>query len=468
MSDEMYSLCAAGTGSCNLGRACSTLNEGIFNWLRDFGATNIYHLGHRRWLLNPAMGKTGVGYAFESTAMSAFDSSGTGTQTRVVWPAQQTPIDYIDPTTSIQDAHYPEDVYFWSVSTGKTETKNDIKVTLTRTRDNRTWTFSSDSDSDSKNSGFFNVNNTGYGLTGCVIFSPNNVLYRPGDKYDVTVTGTEDGTINYSVEFFSLVPVTSITFPKVKKTDLFVGNGLFDMRVTIKPSNASEKRVVYKSSNTKVMTIDSQLGYVEIKRAGTTTITASVDGKTITKTLEVPRVQLDSKVFSYKDKNKKPYGNNRSYTYTGKAYKPKILISYCWEPEYDWWESLKEGKDYTVTYRSNQNIGKAYADVKGIGNYKGTHHLSFKILPDKVKKVTLKAAKQKVTVGFSKVKGTSTYQIYVKQAGKKARIINAKGKKTIKKLKSKKQATIKVRAYKKVSGKMYYGKWSEAKKVIIK
>lgn len=52
--------------------------------------------------------------------------------------------------------------------------------------------------------------------------------------------------------------------------------------------------------------------------------------------------------------------------------------------------------------------------------------------------------------------------------GKKARIINSKGKKTIKKLKSKKQATIKVRAYKKVSGKMYYGKWSEAKKVIIK
>ena len=302
----------------------------------------------------------------------------------------------------------------------------------------------------------------------CQLLIPAEPAPRHGSYGLLSKPGTKDGTISYSVEFFSLVPVTSITFPKVRKTDLFVGNGLFDMRVTIKPSNASEKRGVYKSSNTKVMTIESQLGYVEIKGAGTTTIAASVDGKTITKTLKVPGIQLNSKVFSYRDKNKKPYENNRTYIYTGKAYKPKILISYCLDPECDWWESLKAGKDYIVTYRSNQNIGKAYADVKGIGNYKGTYHLSFKILPDKVKKVTVKATKRKVTVGFSKVKGTLTYQIYVKQAGKKARIINSKGKKTIKKLKSKKQATIKVRAYKKVSGKMYYGKWSEAKKVIIK
>ena len=57
-------------------------------------------------------------------------------------------------------------------------------------------------------------------------------------------------------------------------------------------------------------------------------------------------------------------------------------------------------------------------------------------------------------------------------AGKKTKKALVKGAKKVsrkvKKLKSKKQYTVKVRAYKTVNGKKYWGKWSTAKKVKVK
>ena len=65
------------------------------------------------------------------------------------------------------------------------------------------------------------------------------------------------------------------------------------------------------------------------------------------------------------------------------------------------------------------------------------------------------------------MKGASNYQIYIKQKNKKARIINVKGNKTVKKLKAGK-AKIKVRGYKTVNGKKYCGAWSKTKNVRVK
>lgn len=63
--------------------------------------------------------------------------------------------------------------------------------------------------------------------------------------------------------------------------------------------------------------------------------------------------------------------------YDGKAKTPKVKVG-----------GLREGKDYTVTYENNVNIGKANVKIKGIGLYKGTKTAQFEIF-DKNKKASV-------------------------------------------------------------------------------
>lgn len=61
------------------------------------------------------------------------------------------------------------------------------------------------------------------------------------------------------------------------------------------------------------------------------------------------------------------------YTYTGNAIEPKVTIK-------DNGIELKEGKDYTITYSNNKEIGEATVTITGIGNYTGMTKKSFKII----------------------------------------------------------------------------------------
>lgn len=201
MDNTLYELGRKGAGESNIAFAPTTytLNAMLLKlWVGDSDSNNISVLGHRRWCLNPTMGKTGFGVAPKGTynfsAMYSFDRSGTNTVKRVAWPAQNMPVDYF----ASGDA--------WSVSIG--ENVADAKVTLTDTKTNKVWSFSK-----SKSDGFFNIENNGYGQIGCIIFRPGNsgYTYKAGDKFDVTieyVTGydaTNDDnryTLKYTVEFF--------------------------------------------------------------------------------------------------------------------------------------------------------------------------------------------------------------------------------------------------------------------------
>ena len=70
-----------------------------------------------------------------------------------------------------------------------------------------------------------------------------------------------------------------------------------------------------------------------------------------------------------------------SYTYNGKAKKPKVSIA-----------GLEEGKDYTVKYSDNVHAGKAKVTITGKGKYVGQVEKSFTI-----KKAKLTYAKLKTT-----------------------------------------------------------------------
>ncbi|MGN0295199.1 MAG: CAP domain-containing protein [Lachnospiraceae bacterium] len=201
----LYDRGRRGAMNSNLAAGYSTLNSAIMNgWMSDSDSSNIERVGHRRWILNPEMGKVGFGATNRYYALYALDESGEGGQTRVAWPAQNMPVQYF----SAGDA--------WSVSFGKELTASNIKVTLVRKSDNKKWVFSSNS-----SNGHFYVNN-GYGQSGCIIFQPEELdSIKAGDRFNVTISGAESSDISYQVNFFDItrsISKASVTLSKTSYT----------------------------------------------------------------------------------------------------------------------------------------------------------------------------------------------------------------------------------------------------------
>jgi hypothetical protein len=89
--------------------------------------------------------------------------------------------------------------------------------------------------------------------------------------------------------------------------------------------------------------------------------------------------------------------------------------------------------------------------------------------PGKVALSKVKPGKKKLTVKWKNVSKASGYQVAVQQKGKAWKYYNTRsGKLVVKKLKRKKLHAVKVRAYRMVKGKRYYGAWSAVKRVKVK
>lgn len=156
-----------------------------------------------------------------------------------------------------------------------------------------------------------------------------------------------------------------------------------------------------------------------------------------------------------------------TYTFTGKTQKPSPTVTLNGK-------KLKNGTDYTVSYKNNKAIGKAYVIVKGKNNYTGTIKKSFNIVPQKQVIVKLSAQAKAFSVKWTLNKNVTGYQIKYSTAsnfsgGKSVYVKkNTSTKKTLTSLKSKKTYYVKVRSYKTVNGVKYYGAWSKAKKIKTK
>ncbi|MBS7008525.1 fibronectin type III domain-containing protein [Anaerostipes sp.] len=128
---------------------------------------------------------------------------------------------------------------------------------------------------------------------------------------------------------------------------------------------------------------------------------------------------------------------------------------------------LKSGKTYYYKVRAYRNVFEyRYFSPYSAPLKSGTR-------PGKPK-VTVKKSGRRLKIKYKKVSGASGYRIYIR-TGKKGKYKRVKqytsGKKVSyksKKLKRKKTYYVKVRAYKTISGKKYFGSYSKAKKVKIK
>lgn len=162
--------------------------------------------------------------------------------------------------------------------------------------------------------------------------------------------------------------------------------------------------------------------------------------------------------------------NNTTVTYNTKAQKPSVTVT------------TRDGKKlsasyYTVSYKNNTNIGTATVTITFKNGYKATTKKTFKIVAPKIAKVSIytpKAEKKALTAKWKKISGISGYEIMTAQNAK-----FSKRKKTTKassnvtsvkvnKLSSKKTYYVKVRGYKKVGTKTFYGSWSSVKKIKVK
>ena len=191
MPDELYELGCSGTSSSNLAAGYGNLADAVLNgWMDDSDAGNIDRLGHRRWVLNPKMGKTGFGYCGNYCGMYAFDRSNTSAaQTLVAWPAQ------LMPTVLMRSD------MAWSLSLDRKVSADDVTVILTRRSDGKQWTMGKGG-----SDGYFNVDTGGYGQGCCIIFLPYTIQrFDDGDVYDVRISGALDRDIAYSVEFVDLI-----------------------------------------------------------------------------------------------------------------------------------------------------------------------------------------------------------------------------------------------------------------------
>ncbi len=196
MTDEMYALAKKGAGSSNIAMASwknRSLNSTIVSgWMEDGDNSNIDRVGHRRWIINPSMGKTGFGAVSgvngTYSSLYSFDMSNTSAKEYgVMWPAQNMPASYFG------------EKFPWSVSMGYVVDESSINISLVRKNDGQKWNFSN-----SSADGKFYVNNDNYGQKGCIIFRPGNgIEYKAGDIFKVEITGLKE-PVSYTVSFFDL------------------------------------------------------------------------------------------------------------------------------------------------------------------------------------------------------------------------------------------------------------------------
>lgn len=215
MSSEFYRAACAATSSSNI-YAGRDLTRAVDGFMDDSDSSNIDRLGHRRWQLNPAMGKVGFGYAVSSAyygqfvTEKVFDKSGAGCDYDfIAWPAS---------------GNFPAVLFSgstaWSVTLhpGRYAVPDaaSIAVTLTREGDGECWSLDS-----SGSGGYFAVDTSSYGVPNCIIFRPDGVPSYDG-VYSVQISGltTAGGqpveNFSYQVAFFSGEPAEAPTPPAAK------------------------------------------------------------------------------------------------------------------------------------------------------------------------------------------------------------------------------------------------------------
>ena len=236
-------------------------------------------------------------------------------------------------------------------------------------------------------------------------------------------------------------PITVTGVSMSKKNVTLKPKETINLTATVKPSNATNKKVTWSSKNQKVATV-TQNGKVTAKAAGTTTITATTEDGGFTATCKVTVKIPVTKVTL--NKTKLTLGAKEKFTL-----KATITPRNAANKTVKWTSSKKSVA--TVSSKgvvTAKKTGKAVISAKVDGITKKCT-ITVKKAP---KKITLNAKKKNLKRGKTfkiKVKlpkNTASYKITYKTSNKKVATVSASGKVTAKK---KGKATITVTTFNK-------------------
>ena len=127
MEELLYQLGAQGIGSSNIAAGYNAINSSIVEgYMNDGDKSNISRVGHRGWILNPAMSTTGFGYSEGYSALYAFDrNNSSASEYGVAWTVQTM-------RTDCFKSDYP-----WGISMGYSVNVDSIQVKLVHLLDGK-------------------------------------------------------------------------------------------------------------------------------------------------------------------------------------------------------------------------------------------------------------------------------------------------------------------------------------------
>ena len=125
--------------------------------------------------------------------------------------------------------------------------------------------------------------------------------------------------------------------------------------------------------------------------------------------------------------------------------------------------TLKEGRDYTLSYSETNKVGKVTITLEGKGYFTGKGEMTYNIRPEKVEYLEVyKAEKESMKFGWKEVNFTTGYQVEQKQNGSWNLIQTvAEAECEVTGLESYTCYEFRVRAYTEVDENVYYGEYGE-------
>ena len=289
MSEDIYNSGYIGASSSNIAKFnwmhSGILLDGVKYFARDDGEFNLSVLGHRRWLLDPAMENTGFGLANAASGnsfvvMHVLDGSNADAEWEyVAWPTGEAfPTEFMQPDLA------------WSVSLNENIfdlVASDVKITLTEENLGLTFSFMPGKES---GDGYCRISYDRCGSGPCLIFRPNFsqtgfTAYEQNQVWNVRISGLLDTSGNpldiaYDCEMVSLYPQDAVNVEISQlQAEMHTGETL-QLSANVIPAYADDKRVFWSSSDITVATVDEN-GLVSAHAAGSCIITVcSINGRT--------------------------------------------------------------------------------------------------------------------------------------------------------------------------------------------
>lgn len=288
MDDAQYESAHMGTSLGNIVKFNWMKNDILIDavryFARDDGESNLSVLGHRRWLLNPAMAQTGFGLANAESGMSyavmyAVDMENTDADWEyVAWPAAEAfPVEMMRSNLA-WSLSLNEEYYDLSTSQPQVSLKEEISGAQ----------FNFDI-SGGTGDGYCTLSTENYGSGSCIIFRPDIekagiIEYVQNQIWTVEVRGLRrtDGSeceISYRCEMVSLYPqdVANIELSTLE-AELHVGETL-QLNASIIPAYADDLNIIWGSSDPGVASVTPG-GLVTAVAPGACQITAmSANGR---------------------------------------------------------------------------------------------------------------------------------------------------------------------------------------------